>query len=107
MTSGSAEGAGASGGSTESETPDRWGAYPRLTPEQLSDLEGAGTRRVVRAGDVLVREGERDRDFLVVLAGTVRVVEGYGTPQERTIRVHGPGRFLDEIGLLTGQPAFV
>jgi thioredoxin reductase (NADPH) len=106
MTSGDS-GRAADAGRQDDETPDRWGAYPRLTPQQLSLLDQAGTRRVVRAGDVLVREGDRDRDFLVVLAGTVGVVDGYGTPQERTIRVHGPGRFLDEIGLLTGQPAFV
>jgi thioredoxin reductase (NADPH) len=56
---------------------------------------------------VLVREGQRDRDFIVVLAGKVAVVEGYGTAEERLIRVHGPGRFLDELGLLTRQPAFV
>jgi thioredoxin reductase (NADPH) len=106
MTSGDS-GRAADAGRQDDETPDRWGAYPRLTPQQLSLLDQAGTRRVVRAGDVLVREGDRDRDFLVVLAGTVGVVDGYGTSQERTIRVHGPGRFLDEIGLLTGQPAFV
>ena len=107
MTPGSAGGTGASGESTESETPDRWGAYPRLLPQQVALLAQIGTRRPVGAGDLLVQEGERDRDFLIVLAGSVAVVEGYGTPQERTIRVHGPGRFLDEIGLLTGQPAFV
>jgi len=106
MTSGDS-GRATDAGRQDDETPDRWGAYPRLTPQQLSLLDQAGTRRVVRAGDVLVREGDRDRDFLVVLAGTVGVVDGYGTPQDRTIRVHGPGRFLDEIGLLTGQPAFV
>jgi thioredoxin reductase (NADPH) len=66
-----------------------------------------GRRRRVRAGEVLVREGERDRDLLVVLSGTVAVVEGHGTPDEHLLRVHGHRQFLDEIGLLTGQPAFI
>jgi thioredoxin reductase (NADPH) len=56
---------------------------------------------------VLVREGQRERDFYVVLAGRVAVVEGYDTPHARVVRVHGPHRFLDELGLLTGQPSFV
>ena len=89
------------------ETPDSAGAYPRLTHRQLDQLGRRGQRRQVRPGDVLVAEGQRDRDFLVVLSGKVAVVEGYDTPRSRVIRVHGPRRFLDELGLLTGQPSFV
>jgi thioredoxin reductase (NADPH) len=89
------------------ETPDVCGAFPRLDGEHLALLEKYGHRRRVEPGQVLIREGERDRDFSVILAGTVVVVDGHGTPEERVIRVHGPGRFLDELGLLTGQPALV
>ena len=89
------------------ETPDVAGAYPRLSDEQIDLLSRRGEKRPVGRGEVLVAEGQRDRDFLVVLSGTVTVIEGYGTPKARTVRVHGPGRFLDELGLLTGQPSFV
>lgn len=34
-------------------------------------LSAYGTRRRTEVGDVLVREGERDRDFFVILAGKV------------------------------------
>ena len=37
--------------------------------------------------------------------GKVAVVAGYGG-EERLIAVHGPRRFLGELGLLTGQAAF-
>ena len=90
-----------------SETPDVAGAYPRLSDEQIDLLSRRGEKRPVGRGEVLVAEGQRDREFLVVLAGTVTVIEGYGTPKARTVRVHGPRRFLDELGLLTGQPSFV
>ena len=90
-----------------SETPDVAGAYPRLSDEQIELLSRRGEKRPVQRGDVLVAEGQRDRDFLVVLSGKVAVIEGYGTPKARTVRVHGPRRFLDELGLLTGQPSFV
>ena len=38
--------------------------------------------------------------------GTVAIVEGYGG-EERVISVHGPGRFLGELNLLTGQAVFL
>ncbi|GAA1802329.1 FAD-dependent oxidoreductase [Luedemannella flava] len=89
------------------ETPDQGGAFPRLDEEQIALLRECGRTRRTERGDVLIHEGQRDRDFIVVLAGKVAVYDGYGTESQRLVRVHGPGRFLDEVGLLTGQPAFV
>ena len=88
------------------ETPDLQGAYPRLDDAQLTTLAEAGRRRAVQAEEILFREGERDCDFFVILAGKVAVVEGRGTPEERLIGVHGRGRFLGELGLLTGESSF-
>ncbi|MFJ6934393.1 FAD-dependent oxidoreductase [Streptomyces sp. NPDC101132] len=88
------------------ETPDRYGAFPRLTPEQLQDLAAHGERRSVAEGEVLYREGEPFREFLAVLSGTVEIIHDHGGPAERTVAVHGPGRFLGELGLLEGQAAF-
>jgi thioredoxin reductase (NADPH) len=92
---------------TENETPDTWGAFPRLSGAQIAELEAYGRRRPTGPGEVLIREGDQKRDLMVILAGVVEVVEGYGTPEQKVIRVHGPGRFLDELGLLSGQPSFV
>jgi thioredoxin reductase (NADPH) len=92
---------------TLAETPDQGAAFPRLSEEHINLLRGYGRARRTEPGDVLIQEGQRERDFTVVLAGKVAVYEGYGTDDQRLVRVHGPGRFLDEIGLLTGQPAFV
>ena len=85
------------------ETPDLYGAYPRLSDAQLARLAPHGVQRPIRPGEVLYAEGERADDFTVILRGLVAVVEAYGTPEERVVRVHGPGRFLGELGLLTGQ----
>ena len=87
------------------ETPDLHGAYPRLTDLQIEALAAQGARCTTREGDVLFREGDEEYDFFVVLAGKVAHVEGHGEEQ-RVISVHGPGRFLGELSLLTGQPAF-
>jgi thioredoxin reductase (NADPH) len=87
------------------ETPDVHGAYPRLGDDQLEVVARHGERRSTEAGEVLFREGEPIAALYVVLAGNVAIVEGYGG-HERTIGVHGPGRFLGELSLLTGQASF-
>ena len=56
--------------------------------------------------EVLFREGDRDCQFFVVLAGMVASVEGYGTAEESVISVHGRGRFLGELSLLTGEGSY-
>jgi thioredoxin reductase (NADPH) len=88
------------------ETPDRDGAFPRLSEKQLARLEAEGERRRTQPDEVLFREGDEDYDFHVVLDGLVAVFSDYGGEQERLIAVHGRGRFLGELGLLTRQPAF-
>ncbi|MFL9658093.1 FAD-dependent oxidoreductase [Streptomyces sp. PB17] len=88
------------------ETPDQYGAFPRLSPEQLQVLSTHGERRRTAEGEVLYREGEPFREFLAVLGGLVEIVHDHGGPEERTVAVHGPGRFLGELGLLEGQAAF-
>jgi thioredoxin reductase (NADPH) len=86
------------------ETPDLNGAFPRLRGEQIEMLARDGKRRPTEAGEVLFEEGDERYDFFVVLAGKVAVVSGHGH-DERLIAVHGPGRFLGELSLLTGQAA--
>ncbi|MFD6994347.1 FAD-dependent oxidoreductase [Streptomyces sp. NPDC059943] len=88
------------------ETPDRYGAFPRLTPEQLQDLTAHGKRRRTTEGEVLYREGEPFREFLAILSGTVEILQDHGGSEERTVAAHGPGRFLGELGMLEGQAAF-
>ena len=65
-------------------------AFPRLEQAQIDTLAEHGERRPVRQGEVLIVEGEPDPAFFVVLRGKVAVVEGYQTPDERVVRVHGP-----------------
>jgi thioredoxin reductase (NADPH) len=88
------------------ETPDLYGAYPRLNDSQLTELTALGTRRRTSAGEILYRAGETSEEFIVILDGHVAVVQEIG-PEQRVITVHGPHRFLGEIGILTGQPFFL
>lgn len=88
------------------ETPDLSGAYPRLDDDRIRTLSGYGSRRPTARGDVLIVEGSPDESFIVVLSGRVAILKEFGTQEQQVVRVHGPGRFLGELGLLTGQVAF-
>src|ERR1700760_892867 len=87
------------------ETPDRDGAYPRLSEGQIEALTERGRRSRTTVGEHLYRQGDSPYDFFVVLEGLVSAhadAEGSEPP----VAVHGPRRFLGELSLLTGQPAF-
>ena len=88
------------------ETSDIYGAYPRLSDDQIATLEAGGARRAVGTGETLVREGERSDYFFVTLSGKVAVTTTDDAGNRHVIRVHGPGRFLGELGDLEGQAAF-
>jgi len=88
------------------ETPDVYGAYPRLSDDQIASLEAGAARRAVDTGETLVREGECSDYFFVILSGKVAVATTDDMGNRRVIRVHGPGRFLGELGDLEGQAAF-
>ena len=84
-------------------------ALPTLDDDQLADIAPFGTVREVAAGEVLYTAGEAAGDpycsrssFYVVLAGEVEVIRP-DSAGDVPIAVQGPGRFLGELNLLTGQ----
>ncbi|MET0768013.1 MAG: FAD-dependent oxidoreductase [Aeromicrobium sp.] len=90
------------------ETPDTTGAYPRLTDGQSMLLSRYGERKRLAKGTTLFCEGDRDCGLFVVLDGMVRVVQEDDREAEpRVIAVHGPGRFVGDLSMLTGQAAYV
>jgi len=88
------------------EPANRNGAFPRLDDDQLARLRAAGRVRAVEPGEVLFREGEAGYDFFAVESGAIAIVQGYGR-ENHVVAVHGPHRFLGEIGLLKGEAAYV
>jgi thioredoxin reductase (NADPH) len=82
-------------------------AFPRLSAEQLAVLDAAGGRRPLAEGEVLFGPGEREPDLFAVLSGQVAIVDEFGTAAERTLGVHGEGRFVGELNLMSGEPAYL
>jgi thioredoxin reductase (NADPH) len=81
-------------------------AFSDLDDAELAEVERFGTRRAVATGDYLYREGDVTYDFYVILSGRVAIEIG-GGGEKRVLVSHGPGRFLGELNLLTGQRVFV
>ncbi|GHO87003.1 FAD-dependent oxidoreductase [Dictyobacter formicarum] len=85
---------------------DDAGAFPTLDDSELAVLEALGTRRSVAVGEYLYREGDITYDFYVILSGAAEIVV-HSDGEERSIARHGPGRFLGELNLLTGQRVYL
>src|SRR5215472_5167387 len=80
--------------------------FPTLADSELAILEALGTRRPVAVGEYLYREGDPTYDFYVILSGAVEVVI-HSDDEERIINRQGPGRFLGELNLLTGERVYL
>src|SRR5260370_100788 len=81
-------------------------AFPTLDDSELAGLEALGTRRSVAVGEYLYREGDTTYDFYVILSGAAEIVVRSDS-EERIITRQGPGRFLGELNLLTGQRVYL
>jgi thioredoxin reductase (NADPH) len=83
------------------------GRSPALDAGQLEVLRRYGTERDVAAGEVLFADGDETYDLIVVLDGTAEIIQGYGRPGATLIARYGRSQFLGEIGMLTGQRAYL
>jgi thioredoxin reductase (NADPH) len=81
-------------------------AFPTLDDAALAVLETLGTRRSVMVGECLYQEGDTTYDFYALRSGAVEIVVR-SDGEERIIVRHGPGSFLGELNLLTGQRVYV
>src|SRR5712691_8401641 len=83
------------------------GGRPVLSEPQLAVLRRYGTEQVVAIGDVLFRDGDETYDLIVLLESEVQITEHYTQPNEFVLATYRSGEFLGEIGLLTGQRAYL
>jgi SulP family sulfate permease len=99
-----------------SESGERAESGGRLTPGEIplfrefreEEREEIGRRMVLRtfrAGEKVIGEGDRDRDLLILTAGTVSVTTRLKESQRRKRLVtYSPGVIVGEIAFLDGSP---
>jgi CRP/FNR family transcriptional regulator, cyclic AMP receptor protein len=73
--------------------------FERCTKNELKAIQGIATPLSVLAGTVLTRQGERGREFFVIVAGKAEATRG-GV----SIATLGPGSFFGEMALLDRKP---
>ena len=76
-------------------------AYPSLTDDQLARIATYGRELRVEAGDLLFTPSDPDYDFFALIDATVRIVHR-AAGEEHVVAIHGPGRFIGDLGLMTG-----
>jgi thioredoxin reductase (NADPH) len=75
--------------------------FPQLTTAQMARLEVLGTHSPMSKGEILVEPGDRNRPMLVVLSGSIEVVQT-GMNGEVLVVVHTAGSFTGEMSTLQG-----
>jgi thioredoxin reductase (NADPH) len=83
------------------------GRNPVLDVAQLEVLRTYGSEHDVAAGEVLFADGDLTYDLIVMVAGEARIIQRRSQAGETVIATYGRGQFLGEIGLLTGQRAYL
>jgi len=104
------------------------GRYRRLSPERLKQLAEVATRlrtidlfdsltneqvahiaergRIVKylAGDLVIRKGDTDQTFYVIVSGQVRVWDKQADGMVRLLNYHTTGDFFGELAILNDTP---
>jgi thioredoxin reductase (NADPH) len=80
--------------------------FPQLTSAQIARLEAHGAQRHMSKGEILTQPGDRNRPMLVVLSGSIEVVQP-GLSGEVLIVVHTAGSFTGEMSTLQGIGSLV
>lgn len=79
--------------------------YPDLTSDQLDLLRPFGEQRLTRPGDIIFEAGDPHPFMVVVLSGRIEMVDRTDGADGKRSET-GPGGFVGELSLLTGQTAF-
>ncbi len=73
--------------------------FASCTKKELEAIAGQADELTVPAGKALTKEGERGREFMVIVDGSAEVRK-----KGRRLNLLGSGDFLGEIALISGGP---
>ena len=83
-------------------------AYPELSDNQLARVRAYGRPDELEAGEAAFSAGDPTYDLIVIEWGAIEVVRAATlNAPEASLIIFGPGAFVGELGLLTGQTAYL
>jgi serine phosphatase RsbU (regulator of sigma subunit) len=77
--------------------------FSNLSHTDLEHLAGMLHPRQFAPGDLLLREGERDEHFFILMEGEVEVIKALDTPDERLLAIRPGGTIFGEMSLFNPQ----
>ena len=84
------------------------GSAPQLSGDQFARLIAYGVAQDVRIRDVVFRPGDPSYDLIAIETGWIEIVSPAARDEaEAVVATYGPGGFLGELNLLTGQTAYL
>lgn len=81
--------------------------FPKLAAAEIERLRRFGGIQSFRAGDMLVRAGEKGHGLTLLLSGQVEVLQHDETGRRIPIVTHERGSFMGELAQLSGRPSLV
>ncbi len=80
--------------------------FPTLDARQIARFVDLGQVSKMRGGEIIVKQGERDLPFLLVIQGAIEVL--WPTAQgNEVIAIHTAGQFFGDVGMLSGRRSLV
>jgi phosphoserine phosphatase RsbU/P len=73
--------------------------FANLPPAERIHLASTLQPRAFEEGELLLREGELDENFFILLEGEVDVIKAYGSSDERQLAIRLPGTIFGEMSL--------
>lgn len=77
--------------------------FAHLPHDELERLAGTLQPCEFKAGELLIREGESDEQFYILLEGEAEVIKAMGTPDERQLAIRPRGSLFGEMSLFDPQ----
>ena len=89
-------------------SPEALAAYPELSDGQLARLRAYGSPQELEVGEAAFTAGDPTYDLVVIEQGAIEVVRPATlNAPEASLVTFGPGAFVGELSLLTGQTAYL
>jgi len=74
--------------------------FSHLKKRELKKIARLAQHRSFQAGEMIVRQGDRDSRLFIILAGEVDVIKDHGNKNERYLRTLSPTSYFGEMALI-------
>ncbi|MGD2269485.1 MAG: cyclic nucleotide-binding domain-containing protein [Desulfobacterales bacterium] len=74
--------------------------FSLLKKVDLQRIAKLAQRHLFQSGDLIIKEGDRDRRLFVIISGTVEIIKDLGSENERQLGILGPPSYFGEMSLI-------